>query len=498
MVVAVLATACTEKLRLEPGLGGFDVTITVSGSGGDGSAASPFDIPGGEVTVHYSATAYDVHGQPLDFTGPVGVQAAPGQIVSVNPDPPRFSEGRAEGEVSVRKVFGRFTLWLQDVQLVPGDVVEGGSKPLQLLRREGSFAAGTSNAVFFRRPRLYEIQYAPWLEQEENIDSSVLHDMFVDIDCRADDPAGPFQDGHGQLVVTGIFNEGFFVSDLAGDGAFNHLYVYNYSYPDDVEVGDRLDRLVGSSQDFSGCTQISFPSWQRAVDERLDPEPFRIDDLDGALPPALITTAMCNENSTSNLHLCGHSKKNWTMEARESSRVRLENVRAPDVFVDCDFNGDSEVVPDWLDASHPEAVCMVNCLKHDGAVSFAVQTVVGTGAALADVIEQDPVMCPWEADLQGVGPRCRRVRIGGGHICAELTTMRQFGQWVVALDDGTGPLINVITSQSLVNYDPLAAENLGRTIPFLQGNLLQVRAARPRWVVYVGRLAGDAPADMQR
>ena len=34
--------------------------------------------------------------------------------------------------------------------------------------------------------------------------------------------------------------------------------------------------------------------------------------------------------------------------------------------------------------------------------------------------------------------------------------MHQFGQWVVALDDGAGPLVNIMTRETLVEYDPTA------------------------------------------
>ncbi|RME26556.1 MAG: hypothetical protein D6806_06035 [Deltaproteobacteria bacterium] len=497
LLFAAALTSCTEHKQLEAELAGFDVEITVEGTGGDGTPAKPFDIPSGELTVHYTARAFDTRGMDLPFSGQVRIDAVPGEIVPQDPATADFSEGLLSGTLQVRKVFGRFALWVEDVRLEPSDVVRGATS-MQLVRRTGSFATGVSNTVYFKKPTLAEIQYAPWLEAEANIDTSALPNEFVDIDCRAGDTAGPFAaDGHGQLVVTGIFNEGFFVTDVAGGSDFDHLYVYTYSYPDELEIGDRLDRLVGSSQDFSGCTQISFPSWRRATDDKLDPEPFRVKDLDSLIPPVLVTTAMCSEGSTSNLHLCGHSKNNWTMERLESARVRLENLRTPDVYVDCDFNGDSEVVPDWLDSSNPEAICSVNCLKHDGSASFYVQTVKGSEQALADVVEQDAVVCPWESDIPGIAPRCKIVRVGPEHICSELTTLRQFGQWVAALDDGAGPLINLLTGESWVNFDPTAEQNLGRNIEFVQGNLRHVRAARPRWVVLVGRLPGDVPEWMK-
>ncbi len=106
-------------------------------------------------------------------------------------------------------------------------------------------------------------------------------------------------------------------------------------------------------------------------------------------------------------------------------------------------------------------------------------------------------VCPWEQEIEGIRPICMHIRIGPEHVCSELSTMRLYGQWTASLNDGTGPLINLITRESVVEYDPVATRNLGVTIPYVQGNLRQVRAARPRWVVLVGRLPGDTPPLMK-
>ncbi len=501
LVISGLAFGpCVEHVDLENGLAGFGVTLTAEGAtGGDGTRESPYDIPEGTITLHYQASAYDQRGEPLAYNGNVTALVVPGEVVALNPDPPSFSDGQATGTVEVRKVFGRVSLWLEDVHTVNADLVEGGSKPIQMIKREGSYATGVSDPMNFKNPTLVQAQYSPWIEANDNIDTSALADSFVEFDCRQNDPTGPFIDGHGQLVVTGVFSEGFFVTDTAVPaGGYNHLYVYNYSYPEDLEVGDRLDLLSGTSQDFSGCTQISFPAWQKAVDENR--RPLSIEEpLDSLIPPALVTKAMCDiSNTGANEHLCGYSKNNWTMEAIESARVRIENVRTPDVFVNCDFNGDRQVVANWAEPGNPEAICSVACLKHNGQSEFTVQEIAGSPAALADVVTLGSVVCPWESSIPGIDPHCKRVRIGPEHICSELTTMRQFGQWVVSLDDGSGPLINVLSLESLVNYDPSAPGNLGRTVDHLQGNLTQVRAARPRWIVTVGTQPNDAPDELRQ
>jgi hypothetical protein len=512
---------CVEKRQLENSLAGFNVTITGISNvgGGDGTIENPYDYPPGEITISFTAEAFDQLGNPVpDFNGTVGVKVTPGELVYPETKVV-FTNGQASASVQARKVFGRVALWLEDIHRDLGEVArrqENPPKPctinaecseaavcnngscwyeIQLETLTGTWATGVSSLVHFDIPTLRQIQWDPWLT---NNDGSSLDRHFVEIDCQVDNSAGPWEDGHGQLVVTGVFNEGFFVTDLADVGqGYNHLYVYTYSYPEDTVVGDRLDTLAGTTQDFSGCTQISFPNWVQAKDENLNPEPFRVTDLDGVLPPTLVTTTTCADGGGSNAHLCGHSKQNWQMEALESTRVRLENLRAPDVFVNCDLDGNQEVVPDWVDRDHPEAKCSVACLLHDGAEEIVVKEFVASQSAYQDVVVQQNVVCPWEVDIIGVQPNCTRIRIPPGHLCSELSVMHQFGQWVVALDDGAGPLINILTRETLVEYDPTAEVNLGAHIDFLQGSLRHVRAARPRWLVLVGQLPADAPDTMK-
>ncbi|MBW1808825.1 MAG: hypothetical protein JRJ87_11575 [Deltaproteobacteria bacterium] len=502
---------CVEKVALKNSLAGFRVTITnVSTAGlGTGTLDDPYDLSSDPVRFTFDASAFDQHGNLMtDFNGDVAMRVTPGELIQPELRVTFISGTVSNTQVQVKKVFGRTALWLEDIQTKNGDRVEGGSQTLQLTFKDGSYATGFSNLIFFKNPTFEQVQWDQDIQDNENIDTSALPDYFVEFDCRKGEASGLPEDDHGQLVVTGIFNEGFYVTDVAAEtDSFNHMYAYNYSYPEDLEIGDRLDRLVGTSQDFSGGTQISFPAWHRAVDNNRDPLPFRVTDLDALIPPQILNAAICAEGGGSNQHLCGHSKKNWLMEAMESARVKLENVTAPDVFVNCDFNGDLNVVPDWLDASDPEAICSVACLKHDGSVTFAVKELIASQAAYNDIVVQSNVICPWEAAIPNIEPHCQLVRIGPvddrSHICSELTTMRQFGQWIVALDDGSGapfgdgPVMNILTQESLVDYDPTATENLGVVIPFVQGNLRHVRAARPRWVLLVGKLPGDAPPQMK-
>jgi len=227
---------------------------------------------------------------------------------------------------------------------------------------------------------------------------------------------------------------------------------------------------------------------------------------------------MCNDGGTS--HMCGHSKQNWSLEELESARVRLENLRLPDIHVDCDFNHNGEITFSYPTPDE-ETDCRDYCLEHDGGHIIIAKEVIAKPEVLEQVVvspcnihtdcasgqcggylqgEEDHVcrvVCPWEEEIPDIRANCIEFRVPPQYICSELSTMRQFGQWSVALDGGAGPLINLLTRESLVNLDPSKDEFLGATVEYIQGNLRQVRAARPRWIVLVGLGEEDAPPELR-
>jgi hypothetical protein len=532
-LAGLAAGPCVEQRALENGLASFRVTVTeVRGvSGGAGTPREPYPYPEQDIELVFEAIALDQFSEPIPtFQGEVSLKVTPGEIVG--PGTVEFRSGRAAGSVSVRKVFGRVALWLEDVVWLDGEPARNGADEVPQVKPVGTWASGVSNALSFANPSVRQVQYHPtWLTDNYG---SVLPERFVEFDPRLVaglEPGAP-ERLHGQLLVTGIFNDGFFVTDLADQGlGFNHLYAYSYSYPEDLDEGDRLDKLVGTSQDFSGCTQIGFPAWRRATDARLDSAPLRVRDIDALAPPAPITTAMCRDGAKAgDRHLCSYSRTSLVLEAHESGRVRLEDLHASDLFIDCDFNSDLSLP--LISTENPaEYACRDACMKHDGKTELTVKRIrakpetlwaistEGQCASDADCLSgrcggfttadaQDRVcrvLCPWEAGIANIRPNCVRITVPPRFICSELSTMESFGQWAVALPPDPaanppelhGPQISLITRETLVTYDPSAQENLGRAIPYLQGNLRQVRAARPRWLVLVGHGPNDVPPDLQ-
>jgi hypothetical protein len=210
--------------------------------------------------------------------------------------------------------------------------------------------------------------------------------------------------------------------------------------------------------------------------------------------------------------------------------VRLDNVHATDLYLDCDFNSDLELP--LISTDNPEEyACRDACLKHDGLTPLTVKRVrakpetlwaistegrcdsdtdcaSGRCGGWTDADKLDHVCrvtCPWEADIADIRPNCMLLTVKPEFVCSELSTLEQFGQWGVALPADPladppeihGPQISVISRETLVTYDPTAQENLGRSIAILQGNLRQVRAARPRWLVIVGHGPNDVPPEIR-
>ena len=539
----VLASGpCHEFRTLEDGVvGSFVVEVTeiAQAAGGDGTRDDPFDYQEGEVEFTIRASAYDQRGVLMDgeqgrprYDAQASVLFYPGKQKIGQAQTILFEAGSANATVIGHHLYGRCVIQVVDVRLVPSEPVQGLLRKIPQFQLEGSFALGASRSIYFDQPSLNEVQIDSQLLQSGDVFASSLPDRFVELDCQIDDAGGPFADGHGQLVVTGVFNEGFFVTDVAEkERGYNHLYVYNYSYPEDLELGDRLDRLVGTTTEFSGGTQISFPDWKVAQDNTGDSEAYRV-DLDAVVPATLITTSICKQGGTSNQHLCGYSSKNWTLESLESSRVRLENVYTPDLFVDCDHNADGQIpfagfdqVCDFdcsdgeCDLDCFESSCRDACLLHNGdntnenaivvktAIAkpevlqkVAAQTCTGDEQCVSGTCGEDGVcriICPWEESIQNISANCVQIRVLNDVICSEESTLRLYGQWVVALDNGQGPLINVLSRESLVEFDPTDHQNLGLSIPFLQGNLRHVRAARPRWIMLVGKHESDVPQELR-
>jgi hypothetical protein len=118
-----------------------------------------------------------------------------------------------------------------------GADVSGGA----CLRVQPSYAAGVSQAIYLAQPTITDVR------KSDTIIGTPFDNEFVDVK-------------QGFMVVTAIRIDGFYVTDIKGT-EFNHLYVYNYSRPDDLFAGDHLNEVSGPISDFNGFTELNFPLW---------------------------------------------------------------------------------------------------------------------------------------------------------------------------------------------------------------------------------------------
>lgn len=117
------------------------------------------------------------------------------------------------------------------------DVSEGAC-----LRVPPTYSAGVGGPIHLVQPTLADI----------NRSDSLIQSPFI----------GEFIEvKRGTMIVTAVRIDGFYVTDIEGT-EFNHLFVFNFSRPDDLFPGDKLISVGGPISEFTGLTELNFPLWE--------------------------------------------------------------------------------------------------------------------------------------------------------------------------------------------------------------------------------------------
>lgn len=278
MRAAPLALLCLTLVSCQHSLDGprsgplaLRVELVDPPAGIDPSRPEPFSTESVGLRIRVSAVGRD--GEVDDaWAGTVQLRPTVGTLRS-SPNL-GLEGGTAEVEVDVALGMGALRIWATH---------EG------TLAEPGSFATGVSEPIWFARPTVAQVQ------DGGGVGPSPLENTYVDI-LGAADTVNP-----RDLVVTAVTNDGFYVTDQSDpDGSWNSLFVFSFSRPDDLAVGDRLAALSGVVDEFLGFTELGFPTWtvaERAVEVR---------------PPATLDAAViCDDDA---------------MEQWESAVVRLDEV----------------------------------------------------------------------------------------------------------------------------------------------------------------------------
>jgi hypothetical protein len=227
----------------------------------------------GLAQVGIAVTALDDTGRTDSrFNGSVDVYIQTLNALSEQPARVTLTGGAGAGNVALPPVvFGATYLWVEDVTGDP--------------RRIPTYATGTSPTLWFREPVLADVSTpdltgtpSSWLRR------SPLEGKQVRISTSEHGAAG-------KLVVTGVYADGFSVSDVSCTSRpcraepFAHIYVFSFSRPIDVmrrpvQIGQVLKAFEGGVAEFNGFTELNFPV-QELVDARIDetllPDPVAID-----------------------------------------------------------------------------------------------------------------------------------------------------------------------------------------------------------------------------
>ncbi|HEX5752078.1 MAG TPA: hypothetical protein VFZ09_38035 [Archangium sp.] len=395
-------------------------------------------IPNGAVELLLDITALDKTGKALDFNGPVTFKVVPGDLSDdYSYAWTTLRNGRSTGDVKVRarNVYGEVRVWAMDepmeLRYTDGGIrfyTDGGmGDPKQFPQEPDSgrtYAAGSSDTVYFQEPTLQAIQSpqgndnrsSPFVGQFVTVgrapeSGSVQYQNCPDRDLNGDGLPDPEPAKPVTLLVTGTDPSGFFVTDITAcparedvtsaaqvrvpepsgylPGAFNSVFVYNYSFPEGLDPGDLLWTLSGSIQEFTSTTQITFPSWTVREHVRELP-PDQWNKYLALAPPVELTLRHCGLDNTLAPFVtdttCGQNRRNMKLESMESGLVKLRRVRFPQVFKNCDFNGDGQVpmfcettvdgVWTWAGCAFPppavdpdaeERQCSIDCTTSGGA-----------------------------------------------------------------------------------------------------------------------------------
>jgi hypothetical protein len=263
-LLLLLAAGCVKELAPLEGTASLRVTVT---SPTDlGSATSR--LPDGERTVSVDIVAIDENGdEDTTLSGDLDVYVhfLGGLTPQLGTGKPPFATvtmtaGHADGvTVELPATYGPTFLWIED---------GSGDDP--------SYATGTSATLWYRDAFLADTQRPVDETAFDALITSPLAGKQAIIN-QSRYGAG------GEMVVTGIYSQGYTVSDVDCSGGspcvpgdYDHGFVYSFNYPKDdsgrgLEVGDVVSELRGGISDFNGLTEIGFPQTFLAKDGNGDP-----------------------------------------------------------------------------------------------------------------------------------------------------------------------------------------------------------------------------------
>lgn len=345
LALALSLGACVEETppRDPDALAGFAITIVDDSALGE----APFAFPSAFTPVTIRVEALDGAGErKSDYRGTVAVRIVPGEVQDSTRFVTLVDGVNGAHELRLRYSFGQSRIWAEEVGLDQQDECRDGfdndgNGRLDYPGDPGCFGVedpseggatyvtGVSSPLRFQPIHIHDVQFNP---EDPRGESPLLGE---EVKIEPVEGAEPLP-----LLVTNVTFSGLFVTDLAETEGYDSIFLFNFSFPEGVSLGDRLLWFSGGVDEFQGGTQLTFPSWE--VDESYDlPDSERAiiatcgtsEDPDVLQP----TITVLSSEDLADLE---------TLERYESSVVRVENVRLTSTFMDCDFDDSGDISGD--------------------------------------------------------------------------------------------------------------------------------------------------------
>jgi hypothetical protein len=375
--LAVLTlTACTEAADPFDRTALTRIRVTVLDASALGEMPFPFAAEFKPVIV--SVEALDFDGNRLtDYSGELLLTVVPGEVDAAT-SRVALEGGVAESHVvRLRYAFGDARLWVEEVGLDRGQECRDGydndgdgfidypadrgcRSPDDPSESTASYVTGLSDALTFAPITIRNVQY-------NSGDPTGLSPL-VGREVRIEE---------GTLIVTNVVESGFFVTDVE-DTEYNGLFVFNFSFPRGIRVGDKLAWLAGGVAEFQGQTQVTFPDWGH------DPHYLLSDEDRQELASCQTMTNPLAFNIEPFLLRSADLRDLRLLEGQESNLVRLENARISTRFVNCDFDLNGDIEGPGEEICRNECQSATRCTELSSFFEFG-QFKVDVGGSAAEI-----------------------------------------------------------------------------------------------------------------
>ncbi|MCA9676734.1 MAG: hypothetical protein H6709_22700 [Kofleriaceae bacterium] len=311
---ALALAGCTDQLPGIEGTQSLKVELVSPADPGSVDQRLPDDA----LSVSLRVQALDEQGQlDTSFTGDVDVYVQ--FLGSLTPELgrrplatiPMTAGESAVAAVDLPPVFGPTFMWVED-----------GS------RDGATYATGTSPTLWYRDPYLADISTPDDEAALDALSASPLESKQVTVD-------GSRYGANGRIVVTGVYAQGYTVSDVecadadgtppCTTGDYDHVLIYSFSRPKDeqgrnITAGQFIDGFAGAVEEFNGLTEIGFP--QSFVSE----DPITVDEA--RIPPPAVV------------------QESWLTDVIEFERRESGLVEIDDAVL-CDLDNDYATYKQW-------------------------------------------------------------------------------------------------------------------------------------------------------